>query len=121
MAIGRASGLSVCTITRPGCAPRPLRPPTWTSIAKVRSSARKSGKVQREIGIDHPDQRHLGEVVALGDHLRADEDLGAGLREAVEHRAQPPVRGGDVGVEAQQLDAGQEPTTSRSRRSVPNP
>ena len=38
----RASGWNVCTSTRPG-ASRPLRPASWVSSWKVRSSARKSG------------------------------------------------------------------------------
>ena len=38
------SGARVCTITSPPASPRPLRPASWATIAKVRSSARKSGK-----------------------------------------------------------------------------
>ncbi len=40
----RAVGSSACTITRPPRSPRPLRPASWATSAKVRSSARKSGK-----------------------------------------------------------------------------
>src|ERR1700742_387177 len=39
-----ACGGGACTITSPPAAPRPLRPASWATIAKVRSSARKSGK-----------------------------------------------------------------------------
>ncbi len=39
-----ACGASVCTITLPPAAPRPERPASWATIAKVRSPARKSGK-----------------------------------------------------------------------------
>ncbi len=39
-----AFGASVCTITSPPASPRPERPASWATIAKVRSSARKSGK-----------------------------------------------------------------------------
>ena len=39
-----ASGARVWTITSPPASPRPLRPASWATIAKVRSSARKSGK-----------------------------------------------------------------------------
>ena len=38
------SGLNVCSITRPPCSPRPVRPATWATSWKVRSLARKSGK-----------------------------------------------------------------------------
>ena len=37
-------GASVWTSTRPPRSPRPLRPASWATSAKVRSSARKSGK-----------------------------------------------------------------------------
>ena len=40
----RASGSSAWTITRPPRGPRPLRPASCATSAKVRSSARKSGK-----------------------------------------------------------------------------
>ena len=39
-----ALGARVWTITSPPASPRPLRPASWATIAKVRSSARKSGK-----------------------------------------------------------------------------
>src|ERR1700761_5918617 len=42
--IEAAAGASDCTITSPPAAPRPERPANWATIAKVRSSARKSGK-----------------------------------------------------------------------------
>src|SRR6516162_217401 len=32
-------------------------------------------KMQRKIGVDDPDQRHIWEMQTLGDHLRADEDV----------------------------------------------
>ena len=42
--IEEARGASVCTITSPPASPRPERPASCATIAKVRSSARKSGK-----------------------------------------------------------------------------
>ena len=42
-----------------------------------------------EIGIDDADQIELGEMVALGDELRADDDVEAALRHVVELLAQP--------------------------------
>ena len=77
-------------------------------MAKVRSSARKSGNRSVEVGVDDADQRDVGKVVTLGDHLRADQHLAAGSGEALEHARQARVRRGDVGVEPQQLDAGQQ-------------
>ena len=64
-------------MTRPGRSPRPARPATWASSWKVRSAARKSGKLSDRVGEHHADQRHARHVVPLGDHLRADEDVEA--------------------------------------------
>ena len=44
---------------------------------------------EAEIGIDNADQIELGEMVALGDELRADDDVEAALRHVVELLAQP--------------------------------
>ena len=33
------------------------------------------GQVQGRVGIDHADQRHVGKVEPLGDHLRAQQDV----------------------------------------------
>ena len=37
---------------------------------------------QGTIRVDHPDQRQVGEVVPLGDHLGADEDVDLAPRDA---------------------------------------
>ena len=54
---------------------------------------------EAEVGVDHADQRQVGEVIALGDQLRADHDVDrAGLHRADElGRAQrrPDGVGGD--------------------------
>src|SRR5215475_223262 len=44
---------------------------------------------QAEIGVDHADQIELGEMVALGHKLRADDDVEASLGDVVELLAQP--------------------------------
>jgi hypothetical protein len=85
-------------ITRPGRAPRPARPATWVRSWKVRSAGAEVGQPEREIGAQHADQRHAGEVVALGDHLRADEHVDLAPRT----RASTASAGaaGDVAIEA---------------------
>ena len=45
---------------------------------------------EAEIGIDHADQRHVGEMVALGDKLGADDDVGLALGDRLELEPQPP-------------------------------
>ena len=42
-----------------------------------------------EIGVDDADQVELGEMMALGDELRADHDVEAAFRDVVELLAQP--------------------------------
>ena len=56
---------------------------------------------QRGIGIEHADERQLLEVVALGDHLRADQDVDVAAVHRVERFlcAALPARG--IGVDAQ--------------------
>ena len=75
-AIERAAGASVCTRTRPP-RPRPARPASCVTSAKVRSSARKSGKRSVASASSTTPSVDVGEVVALGHHLRADEHAGA--------------------------------------------
>ena len=69
------SGWVVCSRTRPGRSARPARPATWCSSWKVRSPARRSPPHQAEVGVDHADQGQVGEVMALGDHLGADQEV----------------------------------------------
>ncbi len=44
------------------------------------------GGEQRGIGAQHADQRQFGEIVALGQHLRADQDVRLAAMDAFEHR-----------------------------------
>ncbi len=66
--------------------PRPTRPASWAISANVRSSARKSGKRSVASASSTTPERHVGEVVALGDHLRADQHAAVGRLEAPQQR-----------------------------------
>jgi hypothetical protein len=52
---------------------------------------------QAEIGVDDADQGHVGEVVALGDQLRADDDIGLALGDRLQLQPQPPHATQQVG------------------------
>ena len=52
---------------------------------------------EAEIGVDHADQRHVREIVALGDELRADDDVGLALGDRLELEPQPPHAAQHVG------------------------
>ena len=54
---------------------------------------------ETEIGIDDADQRHVREIVALGDELRADDDVGLALGDGFELQPQAPDAAQDVGGE----------------------
>ena len=56
---------------------------------------------EAEVGIDDADEVELGEVMALGDELRADDDVEAALRDVVQLLAQPVDRGDEVAREHQ--------------------
>ena len=82
------------------------------------------GEAQRLVGVEHDAERHVGEVVALGDHLRADEHARAAPVEALQRardRALAAARG--VGVEPQDRELGSPSASSSSvsSRSVPAP
>jgi hypothetical protein len=74
---------------------------------------------QREpgVGVDDRGERDACEVVALGDHLRAEQDGAVGRGEA------PSARGRSrrVRVEPDQLELGSRAASSRSSRCVPAP
>ena len=65
-------------------------------------------QAQRAVGVEDDAQRDVGEVVALGDHLGADED--AATRRARTRRARSACAapGGAVGVEAEDLERRQQ-------------
>ena len=57
------------------------------------------GEAQGGVGVEDRAQGHLGEVVALGDHLGADQDGALGLAEGGEDAGVGTAPGGGVGVE----------------------
>ena len=80
------------------------------------------GEAQADVGDDHADQRDLREVVALGDHLRADqhvESRARSKRASTRADGAAPLHG--VAVDARHARAGQRARTSSSTRSVPKP
>ena len=80
---GRARG--------PG-ASRPLRPASCVTSWNVRSSARKSGSAERRVRVDHGRELDAGEVVALRDHLRPEQDRAVGARRSGgARRSAPPA------------------------------
>ena len=59
------------------------------------------GEAQGRVGVEDRAQRHLGEVVALGDHLGADQHRALRLAEAGEDAGVGAAARGRVGVEAE--------------------
>ena len=79
-------------------------------------------KVQRRVGVDHADQRHVRKVEPLGDHLRAQQDLHLAARES----GPAPPRGCRASAScrcpsAARGTSGKRPLISASSRSVPKP
>jgi len=77
-------------------------------MAKVRSSARKSGTASVRSALTTPTSVTSGKWCPLGDHLRTDQHLAAWGGEALEHAREARERRGHVRIEPQQLDARQE-------------
>ena len=79
----RSPGGRACTsgcMTRPGRSPRPARPATCVEQLERPLRGAKVGQVSVWSAQQHADQRHAREVVALGDHLRADQDVDLAAR-----------------------------------------
>ena len=122
------SGWNVWTIARPG-ASRPLRPGELGDQLERALLGAEVGHRHPRVGVDDRGQGHPREVVALGHHLRAEQD-GAVCR----RRKRPSASGkrdllrGRVGVDADPLQVG-EANASRARiraaacprRSAPAP
>lgn len=77
--------------------------------------------VQPEVRVDHPDQRQVGEVIALGDKLRADDDVDVA-------RLHPPDELGRLGgdhivseVTTAIFASGNKAVASSAIRSTPGP
>ena len=116
-ATARASGWKVCTITRPG-ASRPLRPGELRDSWNVRSSARKSGIAEPRVRVDDGGERDAREVVALRDHLRAEQDgaIGSAKRSSASASAAGLVDG--VGVEPDPLELRARAPRARARAAA---
>jgi hypothetical protein len=56
------------------------------------------GHRERGVGVDDADERHARQIVALGDHLRADEDVHFARAHALEHALRFRA-GRDVAIE----------------------
>ena len=88
-AIAGCSGVQVWTNTSPGALPRPARPATWTSSWIGALGGAEVGQVERDVGVEHADQRDARKVEALRDHLGAEQDVGLAAREAAQHLGRP--------------------------------
>ena len=72
--------------TSPGRLPRPARPATCTMVCARRSGGAKVGAEEALVGVQHDDQRDVRKVMALGDHLRADQDARIARGHALDDR-----------------------------------
>ena len=95
-------------------APRPARPASWATSANVRSSARKSGKRSVASASSTTPSVDVGEVVALGDHLRADEHAARRRLERAQH-----ARRASATSASRRKTGWPASASSCSRRSVP--
>ena len=82
-------GLQASAAARgPGLSPRPARPVAWRSNWKVRSAARGSPLARPTSASTTPTSVKKRKIVALGDELRADDDVVVAARGRRELRAQ---------------------------------
>ncbi len=63
------------------------------------------GEAQRGIGVEHHAKAHIREVMALGDHLRSDQQATIGGLEATQDRTDAVVLADRIGVEAEHREA----------------
>ena len=81
----------------------------------------KVGQVQGRVGVDHADQRDVGKIEPLGDHLRAQQDADLALAKSGQRPLVAPGRLHGVGVHPQAAMSGKRARTSASSRCVPRP
>ena len=74
----------------------------------MRSAARKSGKPSCAVGGDHADQRDALEVVPLGDHLRADQNIDAAGGERAQNLLEGALAARGVAIEARDARIGKQ-------------
>ena len=72
----------------------------------------KVGREQALVGVENADQRHGRKVMALGQHLRADQDVGAAVARGGQVRVERPAPARAVAVHAQH------PVVREQRRDV---
>ena len=86
--------------------------------------------LQPEVGVDHPDEGQQREVVALGDELGADDEVGAATGDLLDARLQRARPVGEVGGEDREAGVGPERAPpprpaarrrGRARSSAPRP
>ena len=65
--------------------------------------------MHRDVGIDQADQRHVGKIETLADHLRAHEHVDLAGAKVAQHLPEPVLLRHGVGVHAFDLGAGQHP------------
>jgi len=71
-------------------------------------SGTKVGQVEQSIGRDHTCQGDPGKVVALGDHLGTDKDLGIARCEGSERSLEAVAASNGVAIEDHRFDIGVE-------------
>ena len=73
----------------------------------MRSAGAEIGEAEADVGGNHADQRHVRKVVALGDHLRADQDVDVAAGDALQHLDQAALPPHGVAIEARDPRAGE--------------
>ena len=87
-------------MTSPGRSARPARPETWVRSWNVRSADAEVRQAEADVRVDHAHQRDAREVVPLGDHLRAHEDLRLSRLESAQRLLQLAAPRRAVAIEA---------------------
>src|SRR5262245_16401085 len=67
----------------------------------------KVGKVERDVGVEHADQRDSREIESLGHHLGSEQDVGLAARERGQDGLGPLALPRHIGVEAQHAGFGE--------------
>ena len=76
---------------------------------------------QRRVGVHRSDEADAAEVVALGHHLRADQDVDLSRVDRAERRLERALAARAVGVDPGDARVGKQAASCSSSRSVPRP
>ena len=109
-------------IASPGSSPRPARPDDLRQQLERPLRCAEVGEAEADVGRDDADERHPREVVALGDHLRADEHVDLARGEPREQLRRPPRASGSCrGRAARRAPPGmrRRPPARRARSRTP--